>query len=188
MRFPDWTHFRSDETDPAGPCCLLEGSFSTEGLPRNYIWCLGYVGTWPHHPEAAEISAQVKSYGREWLIERQQHIEEKKREAQRKRQELEALREAKLKEQKYITQKSLETYDDMSSIKRQVEASPLKMALSLAKTATDLAAGGTTDPTARMEICKSCPFMGDDKRCGKCGCFLPAKTRVKKASCPIGRW
>ena len=77
---------------------------------------------------------------------------------------------------------------DTTEIKRQVEAGPLAMAKSLVKSATDLATGGVTDPKERMEICNSCPFKGDDQRCGKCGCFLPAKTRVKKSSCPIGRW
>jgi hypothetical protein len=76
----------------------------------------------------------------------------------------------------------------MDAINRRIEAGPLKMAAGLIKTAGQLVTGGTTDPAERMAICSKCPFMGDDKRCGKCGCFLPAKTRVAKATCPIGKW
>ena len=188
MRFPDWTHFRSDGTDPCGPCCLLESAFPLNELPRNYIWTLGFVGEFPDHPEAAEISAQVKSYSREWLMQRQRDLELKRKEAEAKRLELKRLQQNRKQELDEMTRRSLAHYDGMDSIKRQIEASPLGMASSLAKSAMDLATGGTTDPTARMEICKQCPFMGDDKRCGKCGCFLPAKTRVKKSKCPIGLW
>lgn len=188
MRFPDWTHFRSDETDPCGPCCLLESAFELKDLPRNYIWVLGYIGEFPDHPEAAEISAQVKSYSREFLIQRQRDLEQKRKEAEAKKAELKRLQQNKKEDLDEITRRSLAHYDGMDSIRRQVEASPLKMAGGLARSAINLASGGTTDPSARMEICKQCPFMGDDKRCGKCGCFLPAKTRIKKSTCPIGRW
>ena len=188
MRAPDWTHFRSAEADPAGPCCLLEDAFPVNELPRNYIWTLGYIGTWPHHPEAAEISAQVKSYSREWLEERSRLLKEKRQEVAKKQSELADLRAKKRREDAQRTVHAANTMDGKEEIKRRVEASPLKMAQSLMKAGADLATGGMTDPKERMEICNSCPFKGDDQRCGKCGCFLPAKTRVKKATCPIGRW
>ena len=71
METPDWTHFRcSDGTSPNGPCCMLERAFTREELPDNYIWTLGYLGEWSEDPRTAEISAQVKSYSREWLVER----------------------------------------------------------------------------------------------------------------------
>lgn len=41
----------------------------------------------------------------------------------------------------------------------------------------------------RTEICSTCNLK--DKRlnlCKDCGCFLPAKTRVEDAQCPIGKW
>lgn len=79
-------------------------------------------------------------------------------------------------------------FTDMDAIKRKIEAGPLAMAKGLIKSAADLATGGTTDPAERMAICEKCPFMGKDKRCGKCGCFLPAKTRIAKSSCPVGLW
>jgi hypothetical protein len=42
---------------------------------------------------------------------------------------------------------------------------------------------------ARYEICKLCPeLINLTKQCKKCGCFMAAKTRLEKATCPIGRW
>lgn len=186
MRTPDWTAFRcGDGAEPCGPCCLLEKSFDLSNLPRNYIWTLGYLGEWPEHPEQAEISAQVKSYGREWLVQRAEQIKAKQAEAEAKAERYRQLQEQRKREDLEIARKE---YSDVTAIKRRVEAGPLEMAKSLIQTAGQLATGGTTDPKERMEICTACPFMGSDKRCGKCGCFLPAKTRVAKASCPIGLW
>ena len=185
MRTPDWTHFRSAEADPCGPCCLLEKSFDLSNLPRNYIWTLGYVGTWPEQPELAEISAQVKSYSRQWLIERAERLVAERKKADAKAEEYRKLLGKKRNEEMATRAK---VHTDSAALKRQIEAGPLKMAQSLIKTAGDLATGGTTDPQERLEICAACPFLGDDKRCGKCGCYTPAKARVKKSSCPIGLW
>jgi len=41
----------------------------------------------------------------------------------------------------------------------------------------------------RSKVCDQCFFK--DKAlntCKECGCFLPAKTRVKTAECPKGFW
>ncbi|MFZ9995638.1 MAG: hypothetical protein ACO3GU_02240 [Pelagibacteraceae bacterium] len=164
---------------------MLERSFDLSNLPRNYIWTLGYLGEWPHHPEQAEISAQVKSYSKDWLLKRAEEIKEKQAAAERKAEEFRKLQEQRKLEDLEIARKE---YSDLPAIKRRIEAGPLDMAKGLLKTAGQLASGGTTDPTERMAICTECPFMGSDKRCGKCGCFLPAKTRVAKSSCPIGLW
>ena len=41
----------------------------------------------------------------------------------------------------------------------------------------------------RMEICLECPFLIQaTKTCKKCGCFMSAKTKLKKAKCPINKW
>jgi hypothetical protein len=40
----------------------------------------------------------------------------------------------------------------------------------------------------RMEICRACPELTNLDRCRKCGCFMVAKTRVKGARCPLGKW
>lgn len=41
----------------------------------------------------------------------------------------------------------------------------------------------------RLSICKECPeFIKLTKQCKKCGCFMHLKTRLEKASCPIGKW
>jgi len=184
MQTPDWTHFRSDGTDPSGPCCLLPSAFPVDELPRNYIWTIGYIGTWKGK-EDAEISAQVRSYSRDFLVERAHTLKAKKEEERKRIQQLEVL-QARRKEQ--MDRLTADTMKDQEAIKRKIEASPLAMAKNLVKSAADLATGGVTDPKERMDICNSCPFKGDDNRCGKCGCFLPAKTRVKKSSCPISRW
>ena len=52
----------------------------------------------------------------------------------------------------------------------------------------------------RLETCKACEhFVALTKSCGPlvteaftdsklCGCFMPAKTKLKVASCPLGKW
>jgi hypothetical protein len=43
--------------------------------------------------------------------------------------------------------------------------------------------------TTRMNICNGCEFfIYESKRCTQCGCFMEAKTRLKKAHCPIHKW
>ena len=39
----------------------------------------------------------------------------------------------------------------------------------------------------RFKICESCPQLKDDF-CKMCGCYMKAKTRVKKANCPNKLW
>ena len=162
----------------------MEQAFSTKDLPRNYIWTLGYLGEW-HSAEAAEVNAQVKSYSRAWIVERAEQLERKRAEMDNKKQQLQKLRMEALDNKRKLAE---DTMKDADAIKQRIAAGPLAMAKGLVESATQLATGGTTDPTERMEICKSCPFMGEDKRCGRCGCFLPAKTRVAKSTCPIGSW
>jgi hypothetical protein len=41
----------------------------------------------------------------------------------------------------------------------------------------------------RFDICLACPELIDiTKQCKKCGCFMSAKTKLEKATCPIGKW
>jgi hypothetical protein len=41
----------------------------------------------------------------------------------------------------------------------------------------------------RMSICTICPeFIDLTKQCKKCGCIMSLKTKLKNASCPIGKW
>ena len=41
----------------------------------------------------------------------------------------------------------------------------------------------------RWDFCKTCPYLTKvTKRCQHCGCFMKAKVKFKKASCPIGIW
>lgn len=44
-------------------------------------------------------------------------------------------------------------------------------------------------PQERMTICRKCEYLEKAlSRCTKCGCFMNFKTRLKKATCPIGKW
>jgi len=41
----------------------------------------------------------------------------------------------------------------------------------------------------RLNICNSCEHsMKSINVCSKCGCFLPAKTKLARSGCPIGKW
>lgn len=45
------------------------------------------------------------------------------------------------------------------------------------------------EANSRYEICKSCPLLNSTtKTCKECGCFMPAKTTLKYATCPLGKW
>jgi len=41
----------------------------------------------------------------------------------------------------------------------------------------------------RYSICQACPELVKlTKQCKKCGCFMTAKTKLEKATCPLGKW
>jgi hypothetical protein len=41
----------------------------------------------------------------------------------------------------------------------------------------------------RLDICHKCEhFSQVSKRCKKCGCIMKLKTKLKEATCPIGKW
>lgn len=41
----------------------------------------------------------------------------------------------------------------------------------------------------RMSICNSCEHLIKfTKQCKKCGCLMHLKTKLAKASCPVGKW
>ena len=41
----------------------------------------------------------------------------------------------------------------------------------------------------RFSICRSCPeLIKLTTQCKKCGCFMKVKTKLEKATCPIGKW
>ena len=70
----------------------------------------------------------------------------------------------------------------------------LEMAKNLAFAARELAKQGIEyvddqEKERRESICATCEFaMQDGKRCGKCGCFLKWKVKMKAWHCPIDRW
>lgn len=41
----------------------------------------------------------------------------------------------------------------------------------------------------RYDICLQCPeLIKLTSQCKLCGCFMTGKTKLKAASCPIGKW
>jgi len=41
----------------------------------------------------------------------------------------------------------------------------------------------------RFSICKECPELIDlTKQCKQCGCFMPLKTKLEAAICPLKKW
>ncbi len=45
------------------------------------------------------------------------------------------------------------------------------------------------DAKARYSTCLDCDrFINLTKQCKECGCIMPAKTKLKLATCPIGKW
>ena len=40
----------------------------------------------------------------------------------------------------------------------------------------------------RYALCEECPHLLATKQCTKCGCFMPAKTGLLHATCPINKW
>lgn len=46
-----------------------------------------------------------------------------------------------------------------------------------------------TKAEERYSICKECPeLIKLTSQCKKCGCFMAAKTKLEKATCPLGKW
>ena len=41
---------------------------------------------------------------------------------------------------------------------------------------------------ARMKVCLDCDRLTPIKTCKECGCFMVAKTKLEKATCPLGKW
>jgi peptide deformylase len=41
----------------------------------------------------------------------------------------------------------------------------------------------------RLDICLSCDrLFTKTSQCKECGCYMPAKTKLPHASCPLGKW
>lgn len=42
---------------------------------------------------------------------------------------------------------------------------------------------------ARLETCELCPkYVHTRGTCSACGCYMPAKTKLTKATCPLKKW
>jgi hypothetical protein len=42
---------------------------------------------------------------------------------------------------------------------------------------------------SRLDICRACPELIQlTSTCKKCGCFMTAKSKLAKASCPLEKW
>lgn len=40
----------------------------------------------------------------------------------------------------------------------------------------------------RIDICKSCNRLSLLKFCKECHCYMPLKTYITSANCPLGKW
>jgi len=70
-----------------------------------------------------------------------------------------------------------------SEYKKKNGVTPLDMLNPRTQHATDEVAA------ERLEICKQCPkFIKATTQCTECGCFMFAKTKLKAAKCPLGKW
>jgi hypothetical protein len=43
------------------------------------------------------------------------------------------------------------------------------------------------EATKRLDMCRSCKFYNKGI-CGKCGCVMAVKTKIKESRCPVGKW
>ena len=48
--------------------------------------------------------------------------------------------------------------------------------------------GEKDEATRRFSICNTCPSFTKAKTCKECGSFMVAKTKLKEATCPLGKW
>jgi len=48
--------------------------------------------------------------------------------------------------------------------------------------------GSKAEANQRLSICHKCPSFTKAKTCKECGCFMVAKTKLKEATCPLGKW
>jgi len=47
----------------------------------------------------------------------------------------------------------------------------------------------THDAYERVKVCESCDkYLKMAKICGECKCFVPAKSRLRYATCPLDKW
>lgn len=74
----------------------------------------------------------------------------------------------------------------------KVKATAAQMAVGIAKTAAGAVLHGRTsqiERDTRYEKCRHCPeLIQNSGRCAQCGCLMPAKTWIKNAKCPLGKW
>lgn len=40
----------------------------------------------------------------------------------------------------------------------------------------------------RLSVCLDCPLLSDRNFCNICHCFMPAKVRSPKSTCPKNKW
>ena len=47
----------------------------------------------------------------------------------------------------------------------------------------------TKEAYERVKICETCDkYIKMAKICGDCKCFIPAKSRLRYANCPLNKW
>jgi hypothetical protein len=46
----------------------------------------------------------------------------------------------------------------------------------------------TQEQKTRMEVCNTCEELTSLKMCSQCKCFMPFKTKISSAVCPLNKW
>ena len=46
----------------------------------------------------------------------------------------------------------------------------------------------TEEQKTRMEVCNTCEELSSLKMCSQCKCFMPFKTKISSAVCPLNKW
>jgi len=44
------------------------------------------------------------------------------------------------------------------------------------------------EASRRLNICNACPDLSMLRACKHCGCFMDAKVKFEKSTCPVGKW
>jgi hypothetical protein len=61
------------------------------------------------------------------------------------------------------------------------------------KPATPIFLAPADEQARRQAVCDACPEkkqhpVARAAYCGKCGCFIAGKTRLKRSTCPLNKW
>lgn len=78
---------------------------------------------------------------------------------------------------------------EKSTVSEQQKPNILQRPLNVANKMVEQVYMKAVDAHERLKVCESCDkYLKNAKICGVCKCFMPMKTRLRMAKCPLGRW